>query len=186
MSLLVVQMFCLALTLLIHYQTCCCPFLGNFEVPPSQLIFLSVRCLARLWVPFLLNSSLSGMLVQSWFLFFLSLFFPFFSTQLCQEFLALFGGLISPARVQLMFCTSHRTCRYVFWCVCGRRSLRPLTPLPSCSASVKRIFFNLLETKRQISQKWFVLVMPLIHYMNVIKSFSYSLSIFSLVKLDWY
>ena len=44
---------------------------------------------------------------------FLSLFF-FCSTQLCQEFLALFGGLSSSASIQLMFCVSHFTCRCVF------------------------------------------------------------------------
>ena len=44
---------------------------------------------------------------------FISLYFFFFSTQFCQEFLALFGGLSSDS-IQLMFCASCFTCRCVF------------------------------------------------------------------------
>ena len=67
--------------------------LWGFEVPTSLLIS-SVRWLPRVWVPFLFHTSLSGVLVPSWFLSSLSLFFfPFCSTQLCGGFLALFGGV---------------------------------------------------------------------------------------------
>lgn len=52
-----------ALTLLCLPQSSCCAFRGDFEIPPSQLISLSVSCLPRRWDPFLLQSSLSGMLV---------------------------------------------------------------------------------------------------------------------------
>ena len=45
--------------------------------------------------------------------FSLSLFF-FCSTQLCQEFLALYGGLSSSVSVQLIFCASSFTGRCVF------------------------------------------------------------------------
>ena len=86
-------------------------FLGDFEVPPSQLISPSVRWITRMWVPFLFHRSLSGTLVPSWFL--LSLSFFFCSNWLCQEFLALFGGLSSPS-IQEMFCASRFTCRYFF------------------------------------------------------------------------
>lgn len=72
----------------------------------------SVRWLPRTWVPFLLHSSLLEMLVLSWFLF--SFFFFFCYTQLCQEFLALFGGLSSSASIQLMFCVSRFTRKCVF------------------------------------------------------------------------
>ena len=72
----------------------------------------TVRWLPRRWLALLLHGSLSGMLVPSWFLF--SLFFFFCSTQLCQEFLALFGGLSSSSSIQLMFCASSFTCRCVF------------------------------------------------------------------------
>ena len=61
----VVQMICAALTLLCCSQFSCCAFLSDFEVPPTQLIFLSVRWLPRVWVLFLVHSSLSGMLVPS-------------------------------------------------------------------------------------------------------------------------
>lgn len=94
----------------------------------------SVRWLPRRWVPFLLHGSLLGMPVPSLFLFSLFFFF-FYSTQLCQEFLALFGGLSSSAIIHLMFCGGSFTYRCVFGCVFGRRYVRPLTPLPSCSAS---------------------------------------------------
>ena len=70
-------------------QSSCYPFLCNFEVPPSWLISLLVRWLPRIWVPFLFNSSLSGVLVPSWFLFSfsLSLFFPFVLPSYMEGFL---------------------------------------------------------------------------------------------------
>ena len=61
----VVQMICVALTLLCPPQSSCCAFLSNFEVLLAQLISPSVRGLPRIWVPCLLHSSLSGMLVLS-------------------------------------------------------------------------------------------------------------------------
>ena len=105
-------MICVAPTLLFPSQTCCCAFLGDFEILLTWLIFPSVRWLLRVWVPFLLLSSLSGMLVQSLFILSLSLFLC--STQLCQEFLTLVRGLSSSASTQLMFCVSCFTCRCVF------------------------------------------------------------------------
>ena len=54
----VVQMICVALTLLCLPQTSCCAFLGNFNVPPSWLS-PSIRWLPTVWVPFLFNISLS-------------------------------------------------------------------------------------------------------------------------------
>ena len=61
----VVQMVCEALTLLCCSQSSCCTFLGDIEVPTIQLIFLSVRWLRRMCIPFFLHSSLLGMLVPS-------------------------------------------------------------------------------------------------------------------------
>ena len=52
-------------------------FLSNFEFPTSQPISPLVKWLPRVWIPFLFNSSLSGMLVLSWFLYSLSLAFFF-------------------------------------------------------------------------------------------------------------
>ena len=91
----VILMVHAALTLLCLPQSSCCNFLQDFEVPPSQLISLSVRWLPRVWVPFLFHSFLSGMLAPSSFLF--SLFF-FCSIQLCGGFLAFLGG--SSASIQ--------------------------------------------------------------------------------------
>ena len=54
----VVQMICVALTLLCPLQSSCCTFLGDFEVPLAQLISPLVRWLPRIWVPFLFHSSL--------------------------------------------------------------------------------------------------------------------------------
>ena len=71
----VVPVVCVALTLLCPSQSSCCTFHCNFEVPLSRLMSLSVRWLPRLWVPFLINDSLSGMLVPSSFLFSISLSF---------------------------------------------------------------------------------------------------------------
>ena len=54
---------------------------------PTDLADLSsVRWLPRRWVPFLLHSSLSGMLVPSWFLF--SLFFSFVLPSYVKSFLS--------------------------------------------------------------------------------------------------
>ena len=54
-----VQMICAALSLLFHSHTCCCTFLGYFEISLTWLIFLSVKWFPWVWVPFLLHSSLS-------------------------------------------------------------------------------------------------------------------------------
>ena len=58
----------MSLTLLFGSQTCSSAFLSISEIPLTGLIFLSVRWLPRLWVPFLLHSSLLGMLVPFLFL----------------------------------------------------------------------------------------------------------------------
>ena len=113
MSRPVVQMICAALTLLRCSQSSCCTFLGNFEVPLTRLIFLSVKWLPRMWVPLLLHSSLSRMFVPSCFLISLSLFFLLFCPVMSRVF-ALFGGSSSSASIQFMFCVSHFTCRCVF------------------------------------------------------------------------
>ena len=52
---------------------------------------------------------------------FLSLSFLFCSTQSCQEFLALFGGLSSSASIQLMSCVSVLHVDVFFGCVCEIR-----------------------------------------------------------------
>ena len=87
----------------------CCDFLCGLEFrPPSRFIsLLSVRWSPRVWVPFLLHSSLSGVqecwsYPDSCLFFSLSLLslFHFCSTQLCERFLALFGVLRSSASIQ--------------------------------------------------------------------------------------
>ena len=60
-----VQMICASLTLLFSSQACCCALFSILEIPLTQLIFLFVRLLLRVWVPFLLHSSLSGKRVLS-------------------------------------------------------------------------------------------------------------------------
>ena len=127
----VVQMIYATLTLLCPPQSNCSTFLSDFEVPPSCLISPSVSWLSRVWVPYLFHSSILGMLVQSWFLFSLSLFF-FCSVQLHQESLALFGGLsflpaFSRCSMQIIL---HFRCVF-FFNVCGRRWAWCLTPPPS-------------------------------------------------------
>ena len=82
---MVVLMVCVTLFLLCSSQSGCCTFLQGFKVPPFQLIYLSARWLPKVWVPFLFLSSLSRVLVLSWFPFF---FFPLFS--LCLSFSLLF------------------------------------------------------------------------------------------------
>ena len=106
----VVQMVCADLTLLCCSQSSCYTFLGDFEVLPTQLIFCQVASQeVGSFSPsqYLLRNA-SSILIP-----FLSLVF-FCSTQLCQEFLALFGGLNSSASIQLMFCVNRFTCRCVF------------------------------------------------------------------------
>lgn len=53
-------------------------FLSDFEVCQCQMISPLVRWLPMMWVPFSFHSSLSGMLVPSWFFFSLSLSFLLF------------------------------------------------------------------------------------------------------------
>ena len=75
----VVQMICASLTLIFGSQTCCFTFLGILETPLTWLIFPSVKWPSiKMWVSFLLHSSLSGMLVTSRFLFSLSFFLLFY------------------------------------------------------------------------------------------------------------
>lgn len=105
----VVQMICEALTLLCCSQSSWCAFLGNFEVPRTWLIFRQLGGFPGWEFLFSFTApNASPVLIP-----FLSLFF-FCSTQLCQKFLALFGGLSSSASIQLMFCVSRFTCRCVF------------------------------------------------------------------------
>ena len=135
----VVKIIFVALILFCYSQSSCCTFLGNFEVPPTWLIFPSVRWLPRMCIPFFFHSSLLGMLVPSWFLFPLSLFF-FCSTQLCQRSLALFGSLSSSASIQLMFCASHSICRCVFlMCLWEKLSVTSYSPTILLPA---RVFSN--------------------------------------------
>ena len=112
----VFQIICAALTLLCCYESSCCAFLGDVEVPLTGLIFRQLGGFPG-WVPFLLHSSPSEMLVLSWFL--LSLFFSFCSTQFCQEFLALFGG--SSPSASISWCSVRVVLHgdVVLWCVCG-------------------------------------------------------------------
>ena len=78
-----VQMICASLTLLFSSHTCSCTFLGVLEIPLTPLIFPLFRWLPRMWVPFLLHSSISGMLVLTWFIFFsLSFFLLFYPVML--------------------------------------------------------------------------------------------------------
>ena len=74
-SRVVVRMVCAALTLLGPPHSSCCAFLCDSEVPLSWLFSPLVRWLLGVWAPFLVNSSLSEVLVRFWFLFSLS-FFP--------------------------------------------------------------------------------------------------------------
>ena len=127
----VVQMICVALTLLCCPQSNCCTFLRDFEVLPTWLIFPSVRWLPRMWVPFLLHCSLSEILSHPYS--FLSLFF---FCSVCQEFLALFGRLSSSAIIHWCSMQVVLHVDVFFRCVCGRRWTRHLTPPPSCSAPV--------------------------------------------------
>ena len=58
----------------------------GFEVPASWLISPTFRWLPRMCVPFLFHSSLSGMLIPSWF--FLSLSFSFVPPSYVRSFLS--------------------------------------------------------------------------------------------------
>ena len=105
-------MICAAVTVLCPLQSSSCAFLCDFEVPLSPLISQSVRWLPRMWVPFSFTAP-SQECESCPYSFSLSLFF-FFSTRLCQEFLALFGGLNSSVSIQYMFSASRFVCRCVF------------------------------------------------------------------------
>ena len=102
------------LTLLCCSQSSCWAFICDFEVPPTRLIFPSVRWLPRRWVSFLLHSSLSGMLspilIPFLCLSFFLLFYLVISRISCP-----FWSLSSSASIQFMLCASCFTCRCVFW-----------------------------------------------------------------------
>ena len=79
---------------------------------------------------------------------FLSLFF-FCSTQLCQEFLALFGGVSSSASIQLKFYVSSFTCRCVVFDVFVAEGEHDLLLL--CHLAPSPVLF--LKTKNQRKRK---------------------------------
>ena len=99
-----------SLNLLFGSQTCCCAFLGIFEIPPPwdlSISWVDSQCVGSLSPSQLPLGNAYLILIP-----FLSLFFLFCSTQLCQEFL--FGGLSSSASIQLMSYVSHFTYRCIF------------------------------------------------------------------------
>ena len=109
-------------------------FLSDFEVPPSQLISPWVKWLPRMWVPFLFHSSLSRLLVPSLFLFSLShflLFYPFMSRD------------SFPFWKFKLFC-QHSDVDVFFWCVCERRWVWHLTPLPSWSTTLGTLIYLII------------------------------------------
>ena len=136
----VVQMICVALTLL-YPQSNCCLFLGDFDIPPSQLISPSLDCLPSVRVPFLFHSSLTGVLVPSHpDSFCISFSFSFYSTQLCGGFLSRFEGLNSDS-IQYLFCANHSTCRCFSNVFVGEGEhdillLHHLDPSPLCILNV--------------------------------------------------
>ena len=121
-----------ALSLLCPPHSSCCAFLWGFEVPSSQLISpsadLPIRRLARVWVPFFFLSSLSGVIVLSWFL---SLsFFPFVLPSYMEgslPFLEVYSLLLAFSR-WTVWNVLHAD--GVFWCVAGRRWMPCLIHLP--------------------------------------------------------
>ena len=82
-------MICVAVTHLGPLQSSCCAFLGAFEVPPEVLAYLPVSQVASQDVGSFSPSQLPLGNASPVLIPFLSLFF-FCSSQLCQEFLALF------------------------------------------------------------------------------------------------
>ena len=150
----VVQMICAALTLLCHSQSSCCTFLSDFEVPLTWLIFPSVRCLPRMWVPFLLHTSLLGILGPSWFLF--SLSFYFVLPSYVKSFLPFLEvRVLLPAfrwcSVQVILHVN-----VFFWCVCGKRWAWPLTPPPSCSAPLYFLHYTFVWVYAQDWDCWVI------------------------------
>ena len=129
----VVQLVCAALTRLCCPQSSGCMLSRGLGGPTDSAHLCPGRRLPRRWVPFLLQGWLPLQSASPGPVPFLALFF-FCSTQLCQDFLAVFGGLSSSASVQWMFCARP----FTGWCVflmCLWERARRLTPPPSCSAS---------------------------------------------------
>ena len=95
------------------------------------------------------------------FLFFFFLF-SFCSTQLCQGFLALFGGLSSFAsihRCSMRIILHDHVDFFFFLCVCGRRWVWCLTPPPSWS------FLQTSYLKFSCLADWFlsIALIPICH-----------------------
>ena len=93
----------LCVSLLSLPQSSCCTFLWGFEFPSrSWLIFLPVRCLP-VWISFVVQSSLSGVLVLAWWLFSFPLcisFYLSFYPVVWRVNYPFYGGLRSSACVQ--------------------------------------------------------------------------------------
>lgn len=114
--------------LLCHSQFSWCTFLWSFEIPPSWLISPLFRWLPRVWISSDFHSFLSGELVLSWFLVFsfffsffsLSLFFPFYSTQLCGGFPCPFWSLKIFCQCSVaILCESFYMCSFLYVFVGG-------------------------------------------------------------------
>ena len=106
-----------------------CFFFVFFLLTPEVT---GVRWLPRVWVLFLLHSSLSGMLDPSWFLFSLS-FFSFVLPSYVKSFLPFLEVKVllppfSRCSVRVILCVDM-----FFRRVCWRRWVQHLTPLPSWS-----------------------------------------------------
>ena len=139
-----VSMVCVFLSLLCPPQSSCCTFLWGFEVPLSWLISPLVRWLPRVWVLFFFQSSLSGVLVPSWFFSLSVSFFPFVLPSYVKGFLPFL-------EVYCLLPAFNRCSVWIgihvdgfFKCVCGRRWVPHLTPLPPLSCPVFAIIIIII------------------------------------------
>ena len=117
-------MVCASLTLLFGSQTCCWLFLASWRSIGLSWYLHQLGGFPGCRFPFLLHRCLLGMLVTCWFPFYFSPLFCCF-TQLCQGILAICGGLISSASIQLMFCVSGFTCSGFLLCLWERVKVSP-------------------------------------------------------------
>ena len=136
----VVQMICSALTLLLRSEICCCAFLRVWRSFWLGWSFCWLGDFPGCGFLFSLIVPLWRMPVHSWFPFSHSPLFCF--TQLCQEILAIFGGL-SSASIQLLFCANHFTCRCVLFLLClwERASTCPYSSAVLLPLAIRPFFF---------------------------------------------
>ena len=137
------------------YFTVLSPAAVLFSVTLKSLhLYWSPHCLGGLqWCGFLFSFTAPSQDASPVLILFLSLSL-FSSTQFCQEFLALFGGL-SFSNIQQMFCAWHFTCGCAFLVFVGEGEHNILL---LCCLDLVSIAFSMLKTSSWTNNTIWIIV----------------------------